>query len=199
MIISIVGYKGGVGKTTTAIHLAGYLQTKVPTLLVDSDKNRSALVWNREEKLPFKTVAIAAAGKWLGQYQHSVFDTAARPSPEELQDLAEASDLLLLPTPPKGLDLDALIKMVDLLQETEANFRILFTQVPPRSSAIKDARRNLEELKLPMFKAEIPKLVAFEKAPLAGVLIKDYPNRYSDRGWKAYQAVGREILKEFRI
>ncbi|NES25300.1 MAG: ParA family protein [Symploca sp. SIO3E6] len=44
MIISIVGYKGGVGKTTTAVHLAGYLQTKVPTLLVDSDKNRSALV-----------------------------------------------------------------------------------------------------------------------------------------------------------
>jgi chromosome partitioning protein len=53
MIITITALKGGVGKTTTAIHLAAYLETNLPTLLVDVDKNRSALVWSREgmEKL----------------------------------------------------------------------------------------------------------------------------------------------------
>ncbi|MFM7909209.1 MAG: ParA family protein, partial [Microcystis sp.] len=53
MIISVVALKGGVGKTTTSIHLAAYFQEKAPTLLIDADKNRSALHWSREDTLPF--------------------------------------------------------------------------------------------------------------------------------------------------
>ena len=37
MIIGVGNAKGGVGKTTDAIHLAAYLQTLAPTLLVDGD------------------------------------------------------------------------------------------------------------------------------------------------------------------
>jgi cellulose biosynthesis protein BcsQ len=40
-------FKGGVGKITTALHLATYLQTKALALLVDGDLNRSALDWQR--------------------------------------------------------------------------------------------------------------------------------------------------------
>ena len=42
MIITVAGFKGGVGKTTTAIHLACYFaQQSEKTLLVDGDPNRS--------------------------------------------------------------------------------------------------------------------------------------------------------------
>lgn len=44
MILTVCSFKGGVGKTTSAIHLAGYFQTLGPTLLVDADANRSAVV-----------------------------------------------------------------------------------------------------------------------------------------------------------
>jgi len=43
MIITVASFKGGVGKTTTAIHLAAFLQGQGRTLLVDADPNRSAL------------------------------------------------------------------------------------------------------------------------------------------------------------
>ncbi|MBD1837232.1 ParA family protein [Coleofasciculus sp. FACHB-501] len=195
MIIAIASLKGGCSKTTTAIHLAAYLQTKAPTLLIDADKNRSALTWARPEKLPFKVVSETAAPKYIKDYTHTVIDTQARPSPEDFEDLADGCDLLVLPTTPRGLDLDALAQTVEVLQPLGAKFKILLTQIPARSAAAKDARQSLEDLKLPIFKAEIKRLVAFERSPLLGVTVKDYPDPRALDGWKGYVAMGKEVLK----
>ena len=76
-----------------------------------------------------------------------------------------------------------------------AKFKILLTQIPARSAAAKDARQSLEGLKLPIFKAEIKRLVAFERSPLLGVIVKDYPDPRALDGWAGYVAMGKEILK----
>ena len=62
MIITVTGYKGGIGKTTTAIDLAAYLQRLAPTLLVDGDAIRAATKWGLRGSgsgLPFKVVSHA--------------------------------------------------------------------------------------------------------------------------------------------
>ena len=42
MIVTVASFKGGVAKSTTAIHLAAFLNARAPAILVDGDPNRSA-------------------------------------------------------------------------------------------------------------------------------------------------------------
>lgn len=194
MIIAITALKGGVGKTTTAIHLAAYFQKKAPTLLIDADRNRSALHWSREDKLPFYVASQAGSTGLIKKYPHIIIDTRARPEPEELKDLAEGSDLLIIPTTPNHLDFDATLKAVEILEPLEANFKILLTRVDSRTKNGRETRKSLEELNLPLFKTDIPRLVAFERAPKMGVIIEDYPDPRSQMAWSRYKAVGKEIM-----
>ena len=56
MVVTVASFKGGVGKSTTAVHLAAYLQAKAPTMLVDGEPNRSVTEWSRVGNLPFKVI-----------------------------------------------------------------------------------------------------------------------------------------------
>ena len=92
MRISVIGFKGGVGKTTTAVHLAAYLQRKAPALLIDGDPNRSATEWASKGLLPFRVEdeRRAARNGAARDFAHVVIDTEARPTAAELKDIAEA-------------------------------------------------------------------------------------------------------------
>ncbi len=195
MIITITALKGGVGKTTTSIHIAAYLHEKAPTLLIDADRNRSALVWSREDKLPFTVASQAGATAIISRYTHIVTDTQARPEQEELQDLVASSDLLIIPTTPNHLDIDTTIKTTELLEKWGAKYKVLLTQVDSRTRTGRAARGILEEAKLPLFQADIPLLVAFERSSCKGVIVRDCIDPRAQFGWSKYQAVGQEILK----
>jgi chromosome partitioning protein len=194
MIISIVSYKGGVGKTTTAINIAAVLSRKASILLVDGDPNESAMAWQARGKLPFPVIVERQLTEHAGNFKHIVLDTPARPTADELKTICDESDLVIVPSQPDALSLDALIKLANSFRQINAvNYKVLFTLVPPRSNAGREAKELLTDLKIPFFKTELHRRAVNVRAALKGITSEDL--RDGADAWKEFESVSREILK----
>lgn len=200
MIITVASFKGGVGKTTTAIHLAAFFQGNGKTLLIDADPNRSALGWANRGELPFVVVDQWQAETQSDAYEHIIIDTQARPTTEDLAALANSCDLLVLPTMPDILSLDALVLTIEYLKSIQTNqYRILITSIPPKPSRAGDeVKKLLKEADIPTFDVGIGRLAAFQKAAMQGIPVYDVKDQRAERGWQDYKAVGTEILNLLR-
>lgn len=185
------------GKTTTAVHLAAFLAHRAPTLLVDGDPNRSATGWHRRGGLPFTVADERVAARYARDHAHVVIDTQARPSKEDLEALAEGVDLLVLPTTPDALALEALLATLEALKTSGARYRVLLTMVPPRPSRDgEEARILLQESGVPLFGAWVRRAAAFPKASLLGVPVYALPDPRAKLAWEDYVRVGKEVLDE---
>ena len=198
MIVTVASNKGGVGKTTTAIHVAAYLQTLAPTLLVDNDPNRSSTGWaaRNENGLPFRVVDVNQSLKVGRDYEHVVFDTKARPDREELKTLAEGCDLMMIPTTPDAMSIEALMGTVDMLRSIAVGqFKVLITIIPPYPQRDgEDARAMLESNGFPLFASGIREAKVFKQAALRGQVVSQLKEPRAAVCWEDYTKVGAELV-----
>jgi chromosome partitioning protein len=125
MIISLLNQKGGVGKTTLAIHLADALARRGHrVLLIDADPQGSALDWAAARKgqpvfavagLPRPSIHKELPALAKG-YEYVLIDGPPRVY-EVARSAIMASDIVLIPVQPSPYDVWAAKEIVDLLRE----------------------------------------------------------------------------------
>lgn len=193
-IITITGYKGGIGKSTTAIHLATYFSERGKTVLVDGDANHTAISWaERGDGLPFTVVDQRQAMRVVSGTEFIVIDTPARPDSDDLKELAKGCELLILPTSPDIVSLEPMLQTARVLGE--ARYRALITVVPPKPSREGEIMQSdLRSGDVPVFDTLIRRTVGFAKAALQGKPIRDIDDIRAKLAWEDYKALGDEIM-----
>jgi chromosome partitioning protein len=201
-VVTVLSVKGGVGKTVTAVHLAGYFQQYGPTLLVDGDATRSATLWSRPGRLPFRVVPERQIGLELSQarYDFMVVDTEANPPEDDFSELVNACHFAVIPATPDALGLQSALQTTAKLRRARADmpFKVLLTIVAPKPNRDgEDAMQYLAGEGIPHFRASIRRIVAFQRAVLEGVTV-DKLDR-TNLGWRDYADVGDELAHDLSI
>jgi chromosome partitioning protein len=123
MIISILNQKGGVGKTTLAVHIATALsRMKRKVILIVADPQGSALDWaaarDGEPSFPVVGLPKASIHKELPAVARG-YDTVIIDGPPRVYEVARsaiaASDLVIVPIQPSPSDVWAAKEIADLL------------------------------------------------------------------------------------
>lgn len=192
--MSISGFKGGTAKSTTAIHIATYFSDIGNTLLIDGDPNLTAVAWANRGHLPFPVVTAQGSLKSLGGRDFVIFDTPARPNSDDLKEIIKGCDLLILPTTP---DIVSILPMMDTIRAVgNATYKTVLAIVPPKP--IKDgeqAQAELKEAGYPVFDTMIRRSVAFTRAAVSGVTVRDLHDPRMASAWEDYKLLGDEILE----
>jgi len=193
VVLTITGRKGGAGKSTVALHLAGALAERGPVAVLDLDPdNLTCTEYADGGRLPFPVYTPRTWAERPADLAHIVIDAPARPTREQLAELAERSDLLVFPTTTDAVSLRVLART--LPDAPAGRYRVLLVRTPPRPSRDADrARRSLEGGQIPTFAATIPEAAAFRHAARLRRLAWDVPGVRGNHIRLAFEELADEV------
>ena len=205
-IVTVANGKGGVGKTTTTVNLAGVLREKMRVLVVDSDPQESATWWMEHSEGAEQAVEVVQETdpgmlgrvREVGGYDVVLVDTRPALRAEALGAVIGASDYVVLPSPPSPMDVVALIETVrQEVGPSGVRHRVLLTRVDARSrSEAEEARGALEAAGIPVFDNLIREYKAHRTASLLGLPISRLGLSRGRNAEDDYRRVAAEVLAD---
>lgn len=182
-IISLINQKGGVGKTTLALHLTtAFHHHGFNTLLLDLDPQSSATEWydSRADELPpVRSIQPARLDKTLEQAKAIdtdmiVLDTAPHTEAAALA-AARAADLVIIPCQPKIMDLRAMRRTADLIRLIKAPSFVVLNGVPHQGTVAEEAAEAIEnDIGLPVAPVRLGYRVAYDRSLIGGQTAQEF-------------------------
>jgi len=212
VIAAVLNQKGGSGKTTLAVHLAGELARQSKrVLLVDADPQGSALDWSAQRERAghsrlFGVVGLARetlhreVPHLASGVDHVLIDGPLRTT-ALVRSAMLASDVVLVPVQPSAYDVWASEAVLELAREAavyKPELRPFFvvTRRVVRSVIGRDVRAAIAGLNVPALEASLAQRVVFAESAGAGLLACELAP--GSAGAREVAAVTAELLARAR-
>lgn len=210
-IITVCNQKGGSGKTTLSMQLAGSLaKKKNKVLVVDADPQATATRWaasaDDEHPFPASVVGLSAASekvhrevkKFINDYDFIIIDCPPAADSPVPQSALLIADLALVPIIPSPLDLWAsvgirqIIENVGGINET-LQARLVVNQCQPRTNLAKETLEILPEFGIPVCKNYLRQRTAYRQSAVFGQIVQDFGSKAQEAA-QEMEALTKEIL-----
>jgi chromosome partitioning protein len=189
MIIAFLNQKGGVGKTTLAMHLAAELTcSRFQVMVIDADPQGSALDWSQARQragLPRLFGVVGIPRETLHQEVPAIakiVDHVVIDGPPRVTALARsailAADVVLIPVQPSPYDVWACADIVALVREAmiyKPKLRAAFviSRRVGRTIIGREVATALEQFDLPILNGAISQRIAFAESAINGQLVRE--------------------------
>jgi len=193
-IITVFNQKGGAGKTTVSVNLAGCLGLRgVKVLIADMDEQNTATRWvgQADETHPFPAAIMNLAAldgrmhieikKQINSYDYIIVDCPPAVHTQAPMSALLISDLAIIPIVPSPADLWAAVMAKELanrargLNET-LHVRVLANAVQRRTSLARDTIEILgEDNEIPLMRTIIGSRSAFRECQAIGATVHRVP------------------------
>ena len=176
MIIAFESQKGGVGKSTLALHLATALAAKGRVRVIDADPQGTCITWASVRERPplFEVMGYdrpnlhSQMAKMAEGHSHVIIDGPPRVTALAKSVIA-AADLVIIPIQPSQADIWAAAETVTLIQEAQVHYPELkavfvINRRITKSALARDVRAALDEAPFPCLISSIGQRVIFAEA-----------------------------------
>ncbi len=210
MIVVVANSKGGVGKSTIAVHLAGWLAEQgYSVTLADCDTQHSSSEWIEEAFPGVKAVRLASPDEILNELPglNEACDYVVADGPGSNSETSRAlllrADLAVVPCKASMLEVRALSQATEVLRQAQdirggqPDARIVLSMVGKNYRLTKDMKEAAAELDLPVAKVPVTLRQIYADAPGQGSLVWNLGARGKEAGAEL-RALFRELLPNLK-
>jgi chromosome partitioning protein len=216
-IICITNQKGGSGKTTVAMQLAGgiarHTTNRKPNkvMVVDADPQGTATRWaasaTDETPFPAAIVGLSAASdkvhrevkKFIDDYDYIIIDCPPAADSPIPQSALLVSDLALVPLIPSPLDMWAAVGIRQVIHNV-ANIneslqsRLVINQCQPKTTLAQECLEILPEFGIELAKTYLRQRQVYRQSAVFGQTVYNYGSKAKE-AIAEIEALTKEVLK----